>query len=156
MRRQMRARDVDGPRRVTRWWAPGPRGTGAWPWLRCAAAWLAMVALLSVAAAATAADPLPPQPAAAASAAASGSSSAPASASAAPTQQRIEVFVREGCPHCAKAEEFLARLAQERPDVDIVIRDVMKEPAALARLQEIARSTTPATRACRRSSSAGS
>jgi glutaredoxin len=60
-------------------------------------------------------------------------------ASALALQQRIEVFVREGCPHCAKAEIFLAQLAQERPDLDIVIRDVMEEPAALARLQEIAR-----------------
>ena len=39
-------------------------------------------------------------------------------------KQLVEVFVREGCPHCAKAEEFLARLARERPDLDIVIRDV--------------------------------
>jgi len=51
----------------------------------------------------------------------------------------IEAFVREGCPHCAKAEEFLARLGQERTDLKIVIRDVQKEPAALARLQEVAK-----------------
>jgi len=25
----------------------------------------------------------------------------------------IEVFVREGCPHCAEAKVFLARLQQE-------------------------------------------
>ena len=51
----------------------------------------------------------------------------------------VEAFVREGCPHCAKAEEFLARLGQERTDLKIVIRDVQKEPAALARLQEVAK-----------------
>jgi glutaredoxin len=51
----------------------------------------------------------------------------------------VEVFVREGCPHCAKAEQFLAGLAKERPDLRISIRDVLKEPAALARLQEIAK-----------------
>jgi glutaredoxin len=43
------------------------------------------------------------------------------------------------CPHCAKAEEFLARLGQERPGLSIVIRDVQKEAAALDRLQELAR-----------------
>ncbi len=54
-------------------------------------------------------------------------------------QDTIEVFVREGCPHCAKAEEFLARLARERPALRIVIRDVVAEPPALERLQELAR-----------------
>ena len=53
-------------------------------------------------------------------------------------RQLLEVFVRDGCPHCAKAEEFLADLARERPDLDIVIRDVLAEPAALDRLREIA------------------
>ena len=51
----------------------------------------------------------------------------------------VEVFVREGCPHCAKAEVFLEGLAKERPDLAIVVRDVLKEPAALDRLQEIAK-----------------
>jgi glutaredoxin len=51
---------------------------------------------------------------------------------------RIEAFVREGCPHCAKAEEFLAQLQKERPALSIVIRDVQKEPAALERLKELA------------------
>jgi glutaredoxin len=51
----------------------------------------------------------------------------------------LEVFVREGCPHCAKAEEFLAQLKRERPELDIRIRDVQKEPAAMTRLQEIVR-----------------
>lgn len=50
----------------------------------------------------------------------------------------IEVFVREGCPHCASAKEFLASLQQQRPQLKIVIRDVLKDPAAMARLQELA------------------
>ena len=50
----------------------------------------------------------------------------------------IEVFVREGCPHCAKAEEFLHRLQQEQPGLRIAIRDVLREPAAMDRLQHIA------------------
>ncbi len=53
-------------------------------------------------------------------------------------RQVVEVFVREGCPHCAQAEKFLEGLARERPDVSVVIRDVLKDPAALERLKEIA------------------
>jgi glutaredoxin len=66
-------------------------------------------------------------------------SPAASTASATASQPLVEVFVREGCPHCAKAEEFFDRLAKERPDIRIVIRDVVKEPAALQRLQEVAR-----------------
>jgi glutaredoxin len=67
--------------------------------------------------------------------------SAPAFAGSAPAATRpvVEVFVREGCPNCAKAKVFLDRLARERPDVSIVVRDVQKEPSALARLKEIAK-----------------
>lgn len=51
----------------------------------------------------------------------------------------IEVFVRAGCPHCAEAEAFVDRLGKEQPGLQIVIRDVQKDPAALQRLQQIAR-----------------
>jgi glutaredoxin len=50
----------------------------------------------------------------------------------------IEVFVREGCPHCAEAEAFLAGLQKEQPRLRIDIRDVGREPAALERLQQLA------------------
>jgi len=50
----------------------------------------------------------------------------------------IEVFVREGCPHCADAEAFLEGLAKERLDLSIVIRDVSKDPAAMAQLKDLA------------------
>jgi glutaredoxin len=50
----------------------------------------------------------------------------------------IEAFVREGCPHCEKAEEFLDRLQREQPGLRVVVRDVQKEPAALERLKELA------------------
>ncbi len=50
---------------------------------------------------------------------------------------RIELFVREGCPHCGQAEEFMKQLGRDRPELTIVVRDVTKEPAALARLQEL-------------------
>ena len=52
----------------------------------------------------------------------------------------IEAFVREGCPHCAEARKFLAKLQQEQPQLRIAIRDVGREPAALERLQSIAES----------------
>ncbi|TXT37991.1 MAG: hypothetical protein FD135_3213 [Comamonadaceae bacterium] len=63
---------------------------------------------------------------------------APAATSDTPPD--MEVFVRTGCPHCAKAKEFLARLQQEQPALRIVIRDVSLEPAAMARLQQLAAS----------------
>ncbi|MDP2904429.1 MAG: glutaredoxin domain-containing protein [Methylovulum sp.] len=50
----------------------------------------------------------------------------------------IEVFVREGCPHCAKAELFLQTLQREQPQLQISIRDINNDPAALQRLKEIA------------------
>lgn len=57
----------------------------------------------------------------------------------------IEVFVREGCPHCAKAKEFLAKLQHEQPGLRVVIRDVSREPAAMERLQRIAENHGAAT-----------
>jgi len=50
----------------------------------------------------------------------------------------IEVFVREGCPHCAKAELFLQTLQSEQPQLRISIRDISLDTAALERLQAIA------------------
>ena len=109
---------------------PGRRG-GRWVAAAGFVAWLLAAVLGSTAVwAATA-------PAAAVAMPASAASSAASSTTAA--QQRMEVFVREGCPHCAKAEVFLKRLAQERPDIAITVRDVLHEPAALQRLQDIAR-----------------
>jgi glutaredoxin len=51
----------------------------------------------------------------------------------------IEVFVRTGCPHCAKAELFLQGLKQEQPALNIVIHDVAREPSALQQLQQFAK-----------------
>ena len=90
---------------------------------------LALLLLCAALAAPAAALAQPVQPA-----------SQPASgAGAQVVQPQIEVFVRAGCPHCAKAELFLEGLAKERPDIRIVIRDVVAEPAALQRLQDLAR-----------------
>jgi len=49
----------------------------------------------------------------------------------------IEAFVRDGCPHCEQAEQFLAILQREQPDLRIAIRNVNQEPAALERLKAI-------------------
>lgn len=50
----------------------------------------------------------------------------------------IEGFLRQGCPHCEKAKEFLGRLSRERPDIRIVLHDVGEDPSALDRLRRIA------------------
>lgn len=52
----------------------------------------------------------------------------------------IEVFVREGCPHCAQAEGFLDELHREQPALRIEIRDVGSDPAAMERLKRLAQS----------------
>lgn len=49
----------------------------------------------------------------------------------------IEVFVREGCPHCDKAKEFLAGLAVAHPELRIIVRDVTHDSAALERLKKL-------------------
>jgi glutaredoxin len=46
----------------------------------------------------------------------------------------LEVFVRDGCPHCAKAKEFLATLGSERPWLHIVYYSVDHDPKALTTL----------------------
>ena len=42
----------------------------------------------------------------------------------------LEVYVRDGCPHCAKAKEFLIKFGSERPWLDIVYRSVDHNPTA--------------------------
>lgn len=50
----------------------------------------------------------------------------------------VEVFVRDGCPHCAKAEIFLHTLQQERPGLQIVIHNITHDAEALESLKKIA------------------
>jgi hypothetical protein len=50
----------------------------------------------------------------------------------------LEVFVREDCPHCTAAKGFLADLKKQRPKLEISVRDVQQDPAALARLNALA------------------
>ncbi len=42
----------------------------------------------------------------------------------------LEVYVREGCPHCADAKAYLAQLARERPGLRIVLRAVDQDAQA--------------------------
>lgn len=68
------------------------------------------------------------------------SSAKPADGSAAALQAApgtraiIEVFVREGCPHCVAAEAFLVQLQRERPGLEVRFHRVDVDAAARARL----------------------
>ncbi len=53
----------------------------------------------------------------------------------------LEVFVREGCPHCADAKVFLEKLRAQEPRLAVTIRDVWRDPAALDRLQALVAAT---------------
>jgi glutaredoxin len=83
--------------------------------IRCLTLLLALLSALGGAASVVAAQPLPADPTA-----------------------DIEMFVREGCPHCEEAETFLAELSRTRPELTVVIRDISREPGALDRLRELA------------------
>lgn len=58
---------------------------------------------------------------------------APAFAAGA-AEQELQVFVREGCPHCAAAKEFLPGFARAHPQLEIVYRDVERDASALEAL----------------------
>lgn len=49
----------------------------------------------------------------------------------------IEVFIRDDCPTCEKAKEFIAKLRSLQPHLKIIFRDVRKEPAALELLKRM-------------------
>ena len=51
--------------------------------------------------------------------------------------QEAELFVREGCPHCADAERFLEKLRREQPALQVTIRDVSRDRQALERLEQL-------------------
>jgi glutaredoxin len=65
-----------------------------------------------------------------------------ASASAAPDpagSDTLVVYVREGCPHCADAKEFLAGLSARRSGLSIEYRPVDEDPAAREDLVRLSR-----------------
>ncbi len=57
----------------------------------------------------------------------------------------LEMFSREGCPHCAEARGFLRQLAAREPNLEIEIRDVEREPEAAERLRQLGREHGVAT-----------
>lgn len=64
---------------------------------------------------------------------------APPFASAQSEPVVIEVFVRDGCPHCSAAKIWLAKLAVERPELRIVLRPVDRDADAREDLLRISR-----------------
>lgn len=46
----------------------------------------------------------------------------------------LEVYVRDGCPHCAEAKQFLPQVAKQRPHLSIVYRSLDKDPRARTEL----------------------
>ena len=51
----------------------------------------------------------------------------------------LQVFVREGCPHCADAKAFLADWAQQRPGLQILLRPVDTDAQARQDLSALSR-----------------
>lgn len=49
------------------------------------------------------------------------------------------MFTRRGCPRCTAAREFLRRLEAERAGLRVVLREVDRDPQALARLESATR-----------------
>ncbi|MEO8327243.1 MAG: glutaredoxin domain-containing protein [Nitrospirota bacterium] len=54
------------------------------------------------------------------------------------TESALEVFVRQGCPHCEKAKAYLAHLKEQRPQLTIAVHDIGEDPQALLRLKVLA------------------
>ncbi len=54
------------------------------------------------------------------------------------TASDLEVFVRQGCPHCEKAKTYLTQLKQRYPQLKVTVRDIGKDPQALLRLKTLA------------------
>ncbi len=50
----------------------------------------------------------------------------------------LEVFVRQGCPHCENAKSYLTRLKQQYPKLTVTIRGIGEDPQALLRLKALA------------------
>jgi glutaredoxin len=57
----------------------------------------------------------------------------------------LVVYVREGCPACARAKAFLAELARERPDLAIAYRAVDADASAREDLIRVSRENRVAT-----------
>lgn len=65
--------------------------------------------------------------------------SLPASASNSAGPPELVVFVRDGCPHCANAEAFLAAEQSRWPELKVRYRRVDQDPAAARELEALFR-----------------
>jgi glutaredoxin len=66
---------------------------------------------------------------------------APLAASARPQGRGpvLEVYVRQGCPHCAAAEVYLRELQRREPGLTVQLHRLEDDPQALSELQQISR-----------------
>lgn len=55
-----------------------------------------------------------------------------------PARADIELFSRQGCPHCADAKVYLSQLQKQRPGLTVVITDVGTDRSGLERLRAVA------------------
>ncbi len=62
-----------------------------------------------------------------------------APAAAAGECRELEVFTRDGCPHCAAAEAFLGDFSREHPRLRITRRELGRDPLARADLERHSR-----------------
>src|SRR5690606_33981804 len=51
----------------------------------------------------------------------------------------VELFSREGCPHCAQARRYLPVWQRRYPAFRFVEREIVRDTAARARLEELVR-----------------
>lgn len=65
--------------------------------------------------------------------------SPPASATVAEADDVLEVFVRDGCPHCSAAKTFLPAFTAARPGLRVVLRSLDDEVTARAELEQLTR-----------------
>lgn len=56
-----------------------------------------------------------------------------------PPAGELQVFVRQGCPHCGDAKAFLDQLARSRPELRIIFREVDRDDGARDALVAISR-----------------
>jgi len=63
---------------------------------------------------------------------------APARAEAGPGVAVMEVYTRPGCSHCARAKQYLHDLQARRPQLQVVVFDIVADHEARKRLRELA------------------
>lgn len=52
--------------------------------------------------------------------------------------RRMEMYYRDGCPHCHAARQFLPQMQRRYPGLEVVYRDAVNDQTAIRDLQELA------------------